>query len=96
MSHDRDQLLRVGMSPHQASAKAAMLEQCDAALDAIGATDQHHSVWVPGRIEMLGKHTDYAGGRSLLCTVERGFAVRVALRDDATIRAVDVATGSAC
>ncbi|MCC6929022.1 MAG: hypothetical protein IT359_08550 [Gemmatimonadaceae bacterium] len=96
MSHDRDQLLRVGMSPHQASAKAAMLTQCDAALDAIGATNQRHSVWVPGRIEMLGKHTDYAGGRSLLCTVERGFAVRVALRHDATIRAVDVATGSSC
>lgn len=96
MSHNRDQLLRVGMSPHQASAKAAMLEQCDAALDALGSSDQRHSVWVPGRIEVLGKHTDYAGGRSLLCTVERGFSVRVALRDDARIRAVDVATGGAC
>ena len=29
--------------------------------------------FVPGRIEVLGKHTDYAGGRSLLCAVERGF-----------------------
>lgn len=96
MSHNRDQLLRVGMSPHQASTKATMLEHCDAALDALGSSDQRHSVWVPGRIEVLGKHTDYAGGRSLLCTVERGFAVRVALRDDARIRAVDVATGGAC
>ncbi|MBK6844058.1 MAG: hypothetical protein IPG88_17445 [Gemmatimonadetes bacterium] len=96
MSHNRDQLLRVGMSAHQASAKAAMLDACDAALDALGSSDQRHSVWVPGRIEVLGKHTDYAGGRSLLCTVERGFAVRVAQRDDARIRAVDVATGGAC
>ena len=96
MSHNRDQLLRVGMSAHQASAKAAMLDACDAALDALGSSDQRHSVWVPGRIEVLGKHTYYAGGRSLLCTVERGFAVRVAQRSDARIRAVDVATGGAC
>ena len=33
------------------------------------------SFWVPGRIELLGKHTDYCGGRSLLCAVDRGFAV---------------------
>lgn len=31
--------------------------------------------WVPGRIEVLGKHTDYGGGRSLLCAVERGICV---------------------
>lgn len=37
---------------------------------------------VPGRIEVLGKHTDYAGGRSLLAAVERGFTlVSVARRD---------------
>jgi galactokinase len=93
---DRDQLLRMGMSPHQAVAKAAMLARCDAALDALGSSAHRWSVWVPGRIEMLGKHTDYAGGRSLLCTVERGFAVRVALRTDALIRAVDVTTGTSC
>lgn len=30
---------------------------------------------VPGRIEVLGKHTDYAGGRSLVCATEQGFQV---------------------
>jgi galactokinase len=30
--------------------------------------------WVPGRIEVVGKHTDYAGGRSLLCAISKGFA----------------------
>ena len=93
---NRDHLVRIGMSPHQAVAKSAMLERCDRALDALGSSDQRWSVWVPGRIEMLGKHTDYAGGRSLLCTVERGFAVRVALRTDARIRAVDVSSGTSC
>lgn len=43
---------------------------------------------MPGRIEVLGKHTDYAGGRSILCAVERGFVVVVAPRRDATVRVV--------
>jgi galactokinase len=45
---------------------------------------------VPGRIEVLGKHTDYAGGRSLLCATTRGFAVAVAPRADGRIRVTDV------
>lgn len=31
----------------------------------------------PGRIEILGKHTDYAGGRSLLAAVDRGVTTHV-------------------
>jgi len=31
--------------------------------------------FVPGRIEVLGKHTDYAGGHSLLAVLDRGFLV---------------------
>lgn len=30
---------------------------------------------VPGRIEVVGKHTDYAGGRVLVCAVEQGVTV---------------------
>lgn len=48
---------------------------------------------VPGRIEVLGKHTDYAGGRSLLCAMEPGFAVAVAPREDERIRVADVLAG---
>ena len=32
------------------------------------------ALFVPGRIEVLGKHTDYAGGRTMVAAVERGFA----------------------
>ncbi len=32
---------------------------------------------VPGRIELLGKHTDYLGGPSLVCAADRGFVVAV-------------------
>lgn len=49
-------------------------------------------VWrwhVPGRIEIFGKHTDYAGGQSLLATVPRGFAVVAAPRADGDLRVID-------
>lgn len=45
--------------------------------------------FVPGRIEVLGKHTDYAGGRSLLCAVNRGITVSSNPRADSTVRAMD-------
>lgn len=37
------------------------------------------TMFVPGRLEVLGKHTDYAGGRSLLAAVDRG--ITIALED---------------
>jgi len=51
------------------------------------------SWWVPGRIEFLGKHTDYCGGPSLLCAVERGFAIAAAPRADAHVTIIDATTG---
>ena len=78
------------MSAVEARAKAGLFRRCDAALDALGAPKKRWTIWVPGRIEVLGKHTDYAGGRSLLCAVERGFCARVTPRDDAVIRVTDV------
>ncbi len=44
---------------------------------------------VPGRIEVFGKHTDYAGGQSLLAAVPRGFAVVAAPRRDDDLRVID-------
>jgi hypothetical protein len=38
--------------------------------------------FVPGRVEVLGRHTDYAGGRSLVCAIERGFLFVAAPRED--------------
>jgi galactokinase len=46
-------------------------------------------LWVPGRIEFLGKHTDYAGGRSLLCLVERGIRMTAKPRTDDIVRIHD-------
>lgn len=49
--------------------------------------------WVPGRIEFLGKHTDYAGGRSLLCAVDRGIIIAARAREDDRVHVRDVVVG---
>lgn len=57
-----------------------MLRQC---VDDVGSPCRVW--WVPGRIEVLGKHTDYAGGRSLLCATDIGAMFAAARRDDAQL-----------
>jgi galactokinase len=42
--------------------------------------------FVPGRIEVFGRHTDYAGGRSLVCAIDRGFYFLASPNDDGMIR----------
>ncbi len=37
------------------------------------ADDEAILGFVPGRIEVFGRHTDYAGGRSIVCSIDRGF-----------------------
>ena len=44
---------------------------------------------VPGRVEILGKHTDYAGGRSLIAAVERGICSVGAPRNDGRLSILD-------
>ena len=79
-------LIELGVSEHEATAKTGLYEAADQALDSMGSDGHRWSLWVPGRIEVLGKHTDYAGGRSLVCALERGFCVQVAPRRDSTVR----------
>lgn len=46
-------------------------------------------LFVPGRIEVLGKHTDYPGGSSLTCAVERGLCIAYSPRRDRLVRLSD-------
>jgi len=46
--------------------------------------------FVPGRLEVLGKHTDYAGGHVLAGAVPRGFAVVASPRADRIVRVADI------
>ena len=64
------------------------------ALRQAGAGPEACAVWVPGRIEVLGKHTDYAGGRSLVCAVSQGFVAAAAPRNDARVRVLNVTEGT--
>jgi len=73
-------LSEAGLSEPEAQRKAALFAKLPAGTIRL---------YVPGRIEVLGKHTDYAGGRSLLCAVERGFCVTASPRRDRLVRLRD-------
>ena len=49
--------------------------------------------FVPGRLEVFGKHTDYAGGRSLVAAVPRGISIIASATDDGWVSLDDVSTG---
>jgi galactokinase len=42
--------------------------------------------FVAGRIEFLGKHTDYCGGRSIVCAINRGFHVDIVPNECNSVR----------
>jgi galactokinase len=79
-------LERAGMGPAAASAKRELFNDLESA-----SRSAFDCAWfVPGRIEVLGKHTDYAGGRSLLCAVERGVCIAGTARADDRVVVHDV------
>src|SRR4051812_25504637 len=41
---------------------------------------------IPGRIELVGKHVDYAGGRSLTCAVDLAITARAKPLDKPVVR----------
>ncbi len=83
---------RSGLPEHAAHSQARLLRRClEVSREqqdsfSSGALDVF---FVPGRIEVLGKHTDYAGGRSLVCAVDRGFCFVARKRTDRMIRITD-------
>lgn len=90
-----ERLITAGLSPAQAAFKTNVFKSTARALAqrVPDSTEPWQWWYVPGRIEVLGKHTDYAGGRSLLCAVEKGFCVTAVARADDRLRIVDVITG---
>jgi galactokinase len=86
-----DRLAAAGLSQQAADQKADIFRRCvESLLRMGGQAGDVHALFVPGRIEVLGKHTDYAGGRSLLAAVERGFCVVARARDDNRVRIAPV------
>ena len=90
-----ESLVAAGMSPAAAEAKTSLFDAAALALPPpeSGAPESLLRWFVPGRIEVMGKHTDYAGGRSLLAAVERGFALLARARADRRVLLRDAARG---
>lgn len=91
----KEQLLSAGLSQAESAKKAEMFQKAAAVLKEIrgGRGGKMRAWYVPGRIEFLGKHTDYAGGRSMLCTLERGICLVAFPRDDHLVRMADAGSG---
>lgn len=88
-----DQFAARGFDPLEAAARASLVDRATAALV---ERRGHRPAWawfVPGRVEVIGKHTDYAGGRSLVAAVPRGFAAVAWPRDDDTVSVADAVRG---
>jgi galactokinase len=86
-----ERLTAAGLSAAEADRKARLFDSAEQRLALLTRRDCKSAPrwFVPGRIEVLGKHTDYAGGRSLLCAVERGFCVAARPRPDRMVRIAD-------
>jgi galactokinase len=69
-------------------AKSRLMQQSADHLQSLGVGPQNQALafFVPGRIEVLGKHTDYAGGSSIVAAVERGFCMVAVPRNDNHLR----------
>ena len=48
------------------------------------------AIWVPGRVELLGKHVDYAGGTSLTAALPLGIALVATPTPERALHVVDV------
>lgn len=73
-----------------AARRAALLASTVRGLRETWHADACWRWFVPGRLEVFGKHTDYGGGEVLVAAAPRGFAVAAAPRDDGRLRVVDV------
>lgn len=97
---ETDELARMlaatGLSREACRSKAWLFTRAASVLSIIGqSTGGQPSLafFVPGRIEVLGKHTDYAGGRTMVAATECGFCFVAAPRDDNKIIVLNAETG---
>ena len=84
-----EQFIAHGLDPADAAARGALLAQAQAMLLAHTGQAPAWAWAVPGRIEIFGKHTDYAGGCSLVAAVPKGFVVVASPRDDGHVTVLD-------
>lgn len=88
-----ERLLATGLSAKACAAKAQLFAQAAAVVRQWSPQAPLAGFFVPGRIEVLGKHTDYAGGRTMVAATERGLALVAAARTDGQVRITDARSG---
>jgi galactokinase len=72
-AHVADALVERGLPEAE---RPAILSVCERVLSAFDPGGEPPRVWwTPGRLEVFGGHTDYAGGCSLVCAVPRGIVL---------------------
>jgi galactokinase len=76
------QLARNGLSADEALRKQVLHDLVLEAFARAAGGEPQHTLWVPGRIELFGKHTDYGGGHTLTAPVPRGFVLVARPRRD--------------
>jgi galactokinase len=82
-------LVERGLDASSVEDTATLYNQAIGAFGRLNADPPRHAWWVPGRLEVFGKHTDYAGGRTLVAAVPRGFAFVASSRGDDIVRVAD-------
>jgi galactokinase len=94
LSELKARLSSKGLSPCESENKAKLFAACAKGLqDSDLGEAAARAFFVPGRIEVLGKHTDYPGGRSIITATEKGFCFVAAQRQDTTVRILDSTSG---
>jgi galactokinase len=86
-----DGLRADGLSRDGTQRYASLLMTAHAACEVRGVPAAHRvELVVPGRIELVGKHVDYAGGRSLVCPVDRGIVAVAAPHTEPAVVVLDI------
>lgn len=83
----------LGMTPADAASRATLFATLDSQSARILDGAPQWLRFTPGRIEIFGKHTDYAGGHSLVAAVPRGITLAARRRDDGIVRVGDIFDG---
>jgi galactokinase len=93
VTHIAETFQSLGMAAADAASRAALFDTLHRAAPRILDGAPEWQRFTPGRIEIFGKHTDYAGGHSLLATVPRGIALTARRRQDGVVRVGDIFDG---